>query len=102
MRHWTLLAACASIALCSTPAVAQLRATRISPAQLRQALEAGIDPSQLMTPDGPGSADMLQPPNEGPMPDSPEALEQQKQQLLQTLEFDRRPSSILKLWASPA
>jgi len=104
MRHWTVFAVCSllTISVASTPAAAQLRATRISPAQLRQAIEAGIDPSELMMmQDGSDPSTMSAADSEGPVPDSPDQLAQQKQQLLQSLEFDRRPSSILKLWASP-
>ncbi|MGV2340135.1 MAG UNVERIFIED_CONTAM: hypothetical protein LVR18_41135 [Planctomycetaceae bacterium] len=103
MRHWTVFAVCSllTISVASSPAAAQLRATRISPAQLRQAIEAGIDPSELMMmQDGSDPSAMSPADGEGSVPDSPDQLAQQKQQLLQSLEFDRRPSSILKLWAS--
>ncbi|MFM7058147.1 MAG: hypothetical protein ACKO2P_14610 [Planctomycetota bacterium] len=104
MRRWTVFAFCTLLAILlnSAPAAAQLRATTISPAQIRQAIEAGIDPSELiMMQDGSDPSRMSQPGSDGPVPDSPEALEQQKQQLLQSLEFDRRPSTILRLWAAP-
>ena len=104
MRHWTVFAVCSllTISVASSPAAAQLRATRISPAQLRQAIEAGIDPSELMMMQDLSDPSAMSPTDgEGPVPDSPDQLAQQKQQLLQSLEFDRRPSSILKLWASP-
>ena len=104
MRHWTVFALCTllAIAVAPNPAAAQLRATSISPAQLRQAMEAGMDPSELMMmQQGMDPSGMSEPGSDGPVPDSPEAFEQQKQQILQTLEFDRRPSAILRLWAAP-
>ena len=103
MRRWTVFAFCTLLAIIaiSRPAAAQLRATRISPAQIQQAIEAGIDPSELMMLDGSDPSNTSPTGSDGPIPDSPDALQQQKQQLLQSLEFDRRPSAILRLWATP-
>ena len=99
MHYRTVLALLITLLASVPTASAQQRAATLTPARIKAAIDAGIDPAELLMngqPDGEASSTPA-----GPPLNAPEELEQQKQQFLQSLEFDRRPSAILKLWAAP-